>query len=139
MRPDHLALGRLITQRLKAEIQDVRNIALRSDLPDLSGQGLVSPSLYVIYVRDAIPQNGDAPDGMEHLVQQWMVVLAVQGTPDQLLTTAGDLLAKVREALLGWSPDPGLYDPIKGATPPAAIYPNGWGFFPLMFNADFYA
>jgi hypothetical protein len=67
-----------------------------------------------------------------------MVVAALQGNPDQMLAKAGELLATVRDALLGWTPDAGLYDPLQASTP-AALYMSDWGYFPLLFTADFYA
>lgn len=139
MRPDHLALGQLIVAQLKSEINDVRNILLRSELSDVTSAGQVSPSLYVIYVRDVLPGDGQSQEGQNHILQQWMVVVVIKGNPDQMLAKAGELLAKVRAALLGWTPDAGLYDPLQASTPPAALYASDWGYFPLLFTADFYA
>ncbi|WP_230368953.1 phage tail terminator protein [Paludibacterium denitrificans] len=139
MRPDHLALGPAIVAQLKQQISDVRQIALRGEMSDVTSGEQISPSLYVIYVRDGVPSGSQSMDGMNHIVQQWMVVVAVQGSPDQLIAKAGQLLARVRDAMLGWTPDTALYDPLQAATPPAAMYLSDWGYFPLMFNADFYA
>ena len=139
MRPNHLALGPAIVAQLKQQINDVRQIALRGEMSDVTSGEQISPSLYVIYVRDLLPSGSQSMDGMNHIVQQWMVVVAVQGSPDQLIAKAGELLARIRDALLGWTPDTALYDPLQAATPPAAMYLSDWGYFPLMFNADFYA
>ena len=139
MRPDHLALGKHIVNQLKTQISDVRQIAQRGELSDVTGGEQVSPSLYVIYVRDVIPGDGQSMEAQNHILQQWMVVAAIQGSADQMLAKAGELLAKVRGALLGWTPDSGLYDPLQASTPPAALYMSDWGYFPLLFTADFYA
>jgi phosphatidate phosphatase APP1 len=56
----------------------------------------VSPSLYVIYVRDVMPGDGQSQEAQNHILQQWMVVAALQGNPDQMLAKAGELLAKAR-------------------------------------------
>ncbi|WP_062786037.1 phage tail terminator protein [Aquitalea pelogenes] len=138
-RPDHLALGKHIVVQLKAEISDVRQIVQRGELTDVTSGEQVSPSLYVIYVRDVLPGDGQSQEAQNHILQQWMVVAALQGSADQMLAKAGELLAKVRAALLGWTPDVGLYDPLQASTPPAALYISDWGYFPLLFTADFYA
>lgn len=139
MRPDHLALGQLIVAQLKTQISDVRQIVQRGELSDVTSGEQVSPSLYVIYVRDVIPGDGQSMEAQDHILQQWMVVVAYQGGADQMLAKAGELLAKARAALLGWTPDSGLYDPLQASTPPAAVYVSDWGYFPLLFTADFYA
>jgi hypothetical protein len=139
MRPDHLAMGKHIVAQLKAKISNVRQIVQRGELSDVTSGEQVSPSLYVIYVRDVIPGNGQSLEAQDHILQQWMVVAALQGNPDQMLAKAGELLATVRDALLGWTPDTGLYDPMQASTPPAALYMSDWGYFPLLFTADFYA
>jgi hypothetical protein len=139
MRPDHLAMGKHIVAQLKAKISNVRQIVQRGELSDVTSGEQVSPSLYVIYVRDVIPGNGQSQEAQGHILQQWMVVAALQGNPDQMLAKAGELLAMVRDALLGWTPDTGLYDPLQASTPPAALYVSDWGYFPLLFTADFYA
>jgi hypothetical protein len=139
MRPDHLALGKHIITQLKSQISDVRQIVQRGELSDVTSGEQVSPSLYVIYVRDVIPGNGQSQEAQNHILQQWMVVVALQGSADQMLAKGGELLAKVRAALLGWTPDTELYDPLQASTPPAALYMSEWGYFPLLFTADFYA
>ena len=139
MRPDHLALGKHIVAQLKAQISDVRQIVQRGELTDVTSGEQVSPSLYVIYVRDVLPGDGQSMEAQNHILQQWMVVAALQGSTDQMLAKAGELLAKVRDALLGWTPDASLYDPLQASTPPAAHYMSDWGYFPLLFTADFYA
>jgi phage gp36-like protein len=55
MRPDHLAMGKHIVAQLKAKISNVRQIVQRGELSDVTSGEQVSPSLYVIYVRDVIP------------------------------------------------------------------------------------
>jgi len=139
MRPDHLALGKHIVTQLKTQISDVRQIVQRGELTDVTSGEQVSPSLYVIYVRDVLPGNSQSQEAQDHILQQWLVVAAIQGNPDQMLAKAGELLAKARAALLGWTPDATLYDPLQAATPPAAVYVSDWGYFPLLFTADFYA
>ncbi|WP_113023962.1 phage tail terminator protein [Aquitalea palustris] len=139
MRPDHLALGKHIVAQLKAQISDVRQIVQRGELTDVTSGEQVSPSLYVIYVRDVLPGDGQSMEAQNHILQQWMVVAALQGSTDQMLAKAGELLAKARAALLGWTPDAALYDPLQATTPPAAVYVSDWGYFPLLFTADFYA
>jgi hypothetical protein len=67
-----------------------------------------------------------------------MVVAALQGNPTRCWPRQASCWPR-RDALLGWTPDAGLYDPLQASTPPAALYASDWGYFPLLFTADFYA
>ncbi|BAK76497.1 hypothetical protein NH8B_2111 [Pseudogulbenkiania sp. NH8B] len=141
-RPNHLAFGGLLVSRLRAELTDIRNIGQRGELDEVisgSGQGL--PAIAVIYRGDLVRSGSEQAAGGTRIVQQWLVVVAVKvaGAPDRALLDAGDLLGRVRGAVLDWFPGHEPYGAIEAATPPQALYLNGCGFFPLAFNVDFYA
>lgn len=140
-RPNHLAFGGLLVARLQSQLTDVRNIAQRGELDDVTSGGQALPAVYVIYRGDGIRGGADQTAGDARIVQQWLVVVAVKmaGAPDKALLDAGDMLGRVRDAVLEWFPPHDHYGVIEAATPPQALYLNGCGFFPLAFNVDFYA
>ncbi|UGA40345.1 hypothetical protein JOS77_14065 [Chromobacterium haemolyticum] len=139
MRPNHLALGVHLVARLRAEITGVRTIEQRGEMDDLVTGNQISPALYVIYQRDVLPSDSQSADAHNLIQQYWLVVAVMQGNNAAAFDKAGQLLAQVRDALLGWSPDFSYYDKLKAATPPPALYQDGFGYYPLLFTSDFYA
>lgn len=139
MRPNHLALGAHLVARLRAEITGVRTIEQRGEMDDLSSGSQISPALYVIYQRDVLPRDSQSASAQNVIQQCWLVVAVMQGNNAVAFDKAGQLLAQVRDALLGWSPDFSHYDKLEAATPPPALYQDGFGYYPLLFTSDFYA
>ncbi|NHR08032.1 hypothetical protein HA052_22845 [Chromobacterium haemolyticum] len=138
-RPNHLAMGAHLVARLRAEINSVRQIEQRGEMDDLVNGNQISPALYVIYQRDLLPSDSQSADANNLIQQCWLVVTVMQGNRADAFDKAGQLLARVRAAVLGWTPDFSLYGVLKAATPPPALYENSHGYYPLLFVTDFYA
>lgn len=113
-----------------------RKIATARELSDVVEDQQVTPALFVLH--DAF-QVVEADEFSATLVHRWFVVLSLknaasQRTPSALDEEASQLLAKVLDTLVGFTP-PRCASPLIPATPPRPFYsPAKFAYYPLAFT-----
>lgn len=140
---DYLAAEPLLIARLRAAVAGFRAVLGAADLDGVAEGAQTVPAAHVIYDGDALP-GGDASRGgagaAQMVAQRWLVVVAVRNvrqaaTGDGARGEAGPLISQTLAALSGWQPSPS-FRPLRRVAGPRPGYNAGFGYFPLLFEAQ---
>lgn len=144
---DYLFLEDVFIQRIKDEVGGLAAVQGLPDLQSLDDQTAQSPSVYVIYLGDVVPQGVTAQGASKRLQrvdQRWGVVLSISvadAADDGVAARriAGPLLAQLIDALTGWQPEGVTQNICRAPGSVPAQYENGLYLFPVVFSATIYS
>jgi hypothetical protein len=139
---NYLAAESLIIARLKAQVPTFRAVYGAADLAGVEERAQVTPAAHVIYDGDAVPGgevNRAGAGAAQVVAQHWLVVVAVRNVRDTqggqyTREEAGPLVSQTITALSGWKPSTD-FRPLRRTSAPKPAFTNGFGYFPLMFEA----
>lgn len=131
-----LAIEAALLQRIQSGIQGLAAVGSYLTLTSLQHGALVFPSVWVGY-------GGYQPEGepmaggkVQQIRQVWHVTLVVQADNDpggaSVRNTAGPLLTKILQLLMGWKPGEN-FRPFELIHAPEPDYGDGVGMFHLSF------
>jgi hypothetical protein len=143
---DYLFCEPLIVERLREQIPDLVEVTNAAGLAAIDTDNPSCPSVYVIYMGDAVSPGPTATGGIQaqaqSVIQFWATVLTVyiadgRGIGQGVNTVAGPWMSKIIEALSGWAPDAKLCKPLSRAAMSLPVdYEAGYGYFPLVFQTQ---
>lgn len=133
---DMLRSGPMIQARLKKELPELAEVEIMDSLSDILNRKIYPPSAFIVYGGYDLTQNSPAGRTVK-LDVIWDVILTLPG----LQWTEGGVGAtytKVFEALVGWSPEPGLGHVELRNPRLGTELQNGVAFAPLSFSVATY-
>lgn len=128
--------------KIKLDVPELLEVGSISDFHTRLDE-IPSPSLYIQPEEDK--GSRDISDGAVQVIRQyWILAAVVAHDPDDfsgpefISTTksAGQVLAKVSQSLVGWKPAEGWL-PFRFVERMQPIYDGGYGDFPALFETGF--
>ncbi|MFT0211829.1 hypothetical protein VQ643_04335 [Pseudomonas sp. F1_0610] len=141
---DYLFLEDLLIARIQQQVPEltVQGIA---DLADVDQSALSTPSAFVVYLGDWVPQGASHQGGqktIQTVTQNWAVVLCVSygdsaGDGYGARRLAGPYLGQLLATLTGWKPAQDVAPLVRAAQQAPTDYIDGYFYYPLVFQANF--
>lgn len=130
---NYLAAEPVLVERLKERLPATVQVLSAADLDGVKDTTQFVPAVHVLYGGHRL---GKSPYvGCEQRLQTWACVLVVRnrrGVAEQRLE-AGDLLARIEEALLGYKPS-AEHTPLIGQDAPKPAYAPGVIYYTLVYQ-----
>ena len=108
-------------------------------LADVETQGQPTPSVHMIFEQFEVADAQRVPNAVAYLQRQfWLFAVRVINSRDSRSNqhaedTAGPILGRLDELLIGWAPLYG-FSPFRAETPPLAERVPGYSLIPLRFS-----
>jgi len=126
--------------RVKDQVPELRQVYTVGQLAQVDEASQAVPAAHVIYDGERFGA-GAGQGAAQKVVQDWLVVLAVDSAVDALTgsgarASAGTLIGKLITALAGYqlSAD---FRPCKRVQAPKPAYNGSFAYFPLAFEVGF--
>lgn len=142
---DYLFLEPLLIARLREQVPAFVEVTGVAGLAQMNDDNPVCPMAYVMYLGDSINTAPAATGGslgkLQFVTQLWAIVICVyfadgRGLGADISSEAGPLIKQVVDALAGWRPESNICRAITRSNQSLpAQYENGYGYYPMVFQA----
>jgi hypothetical protein len=128
---------RLVDTMMTGETAVLARVATRADMASLAEEKQIVPAVYVVYMGYQVVEANEGDAMFRH---RWIATVAIgnaAGGRDtrQRNLDVGPLVARVIEALAGFTPAP-FHTPLVPGTPPPPYYAPAFVYLPVLFTTD---
>jgi hypothetical protein len=133
--PGFMSIEPALVAQIKGAMPANVHVLTAQDLAKVTERAQRVPAVHVVYAGPDISES----NGMVQVSERWLPVVAVRHSGDQVggqkaREDAGPILDAVWEALNGWKPADD-WKALQPVSPPGAGFYNGFGYYPLAWNA----
>lgn len=136
----YFSIGEQIVDRLRQEVPELLAVYTPAEIGDAEEGSQIAPCVHVVYNGDRLKDTGGR-GAVSLVVQQWVLVLAVQNSAAQLdnsalMADAGILIPKILAAVQGWQPAASSR-PLVRVDAPAPQYRPAFAYYPIALEGVF--